>query len=266
VTILNRVREDWGWPAFLGFIVVQLWAAHACVFFAHEYAHSFTAWLMGWKSNPLALNYAHPTMKVLLLQLGIDQNVDEARIYASGHGVSAAIIAGAGMVIGNGLISYPLSRWGYVAAKRRGSRARAMFAYWCCVASFGNFLDYVPVRTFTSTGDMGSVERGFGWSPWTVVLVLGIPTLIALGYLFLRIEPETIKWLFPESNARRVAMAVLTAFVMFAFYGSAGLLEGGPISFKISKASLLVVFPIMAAIGAWRFHRVPYVGSAEGVQ
>jgi hypothetical protein len=78
----------------------------------HEYAHSFTAWLLGWKANPFALNYAHPTLTVLLIQLGIDQKVNEAPIFASGHGVQAAIISAAGAVIGNGLTSFSLSRWG----------------------------------------------------------------------------------------------------------------------------------------------------------
>jgi len=74
-------EPEWKWPAFLGLLIVQLWAAHACVFFAHEFAHSFMAWILGWKSNPLALNYAHPTLTVLLIQLGIDQNVDELPIF-----------------------------------------------------------------------------------------------------------------------------------------------------------------------------------------
>jgi hypothetical protein len=39
------------------------------------------------------LNYAHPTLKVILLQLGIDQNVDEIPIFAGGFGVQAAIIS-----------------------------------------------------------------------------------------------------------------------------------------------------------------------------
>jgi len=91
----TRLRTGWSWP-FLGLLLlVQLWAAHFCTFFPHEYAHSFMAWFLGWKANPLALDYAHPTAVVLLLQLGINQNVNEGPIFASGHGVEAAIIAAA---------------------------------------------------------------------------------------------------------------------------------------------------------------------------
>jgi hypothetical protein len=218
---------EWSWPVLMAHTLFQMWAAHACVFFAHEYAHSFTAWLLGWKSNPLALDPAHPTLVVFLLQMGINQNVDERPIFASGHGSHAAIIGAAGALLGNALISYTLSRWGYWKARQIGSRGWGMFAYWATVASVGNFLDYVPVRTFTTEGDMGSIQRGFGWSPWTILVVLGIPTLLAIIYFFARIEPVTLAWLFPESAGKRWVVAVLTAFVLFGFYGAAGLFETG---------------------------------------
>ena len=240
---------EWPWPILVAYTLFQMWAAHACVFFAHEYAHSFTAWLLGWKSNPLALHYPGSTLVVFLIQLGINQNVDEGPIFASGHGVQAAIIAAAGALLGNGLITYTLSRWGYAKATQIGSRGWGMFAYWVTVASVGNFFDYVPVRTFTIEGDMGSIQRGLDWSPWTILVVLGIPTLLALIYFFARIEPVTLAWLFPESATKRWTIAVLTAFVLFGFYGAAGLLEGGPISRRLSVVSVSVCFPFMAVLG-----------------
>jgi hypothetical protein len=247
-TMKNARGPGWTWPVFVVYTVFQMWAAHACVFFAHEYAHSFTAWLLGWKSSPLALHYPRPTLVVLLLQIGINQNVDEGPIFASGHGPHAATIGAAGPILGNVLISYPLSRWGYSKARQFGSRGGGMFAYWATVASLGNFIDYVPVRTFTTEGDMGSIQRGFGCSPWTILIVLGIPTLLAVIYFFARIEPATLAWLFPESAAKRSVIAVLTAFALFGFYGAAGLLEGGPISHRLSVISVGVCFPLMAVL------------------
>jgi hypothetical protein len=240
---------EWTWPVLVAYTLFQMWAAHACVFFAHEYAHSFTAWLLGWKSNPLALYCPRPTLAVLLLQMGINQNVDEGPIFASGHGPHAAIIGAAGAILGNALITYTLSRWGYSKARQVGSRGWGMFAYWATVASVGNFLDYVPVRTFTTEGDMGSIQRGFGCSPWTILVVLGIPTLLAVTYFFVRIEPATLAWLFPESGAKRSVVVFLTAFAIFGFYGAAGWLEGGPISHRLSVISVCICFPLMAALG-----------------
>jgi hypothetical protein len=242
------------WIAFAGLIVLELWAAHACAFFAHEYAHSFTAWFFGWKTNPFALNYAHPTVGVILAQRGIDQNVDEIPMFAKGFGVQAAIVSAAGMVIGNALITYSLSRWGYRVARRRNARGWAMFCYWVCVASIGNLIDYVPVRTFTDGTDLYqdtfAVEHGLQWSPWTLLVVFGIPTAFALGYFLIRIEPSTLGWFFPHSFAKRAVVAVLTAFVLFGFYGAAGWSEGGPISHRMSVVSVCIVAPLAALLTA----------------
>jgi hypothetical protein len=201
-------RAEWNWPTFVALTIVQLWAAHAFVFFAHEYAHSFVAWLLGWKANPLALNYAHPTLTVFLIQLGIDQNVNEVPIFASGHGLQAAIISLSGAFLGNALFTYSLSRWGYAAAKRHASRG------------------------------------------WELLILFGIPTLLVLLYFFLRIEPATLRWLFPHSAAKRVAIALLTAFILFDFYGAAGWADGGRIAHKMSVISVCIVAPLIAALTA----------------
>jgi hypothetical protein len=249
-------REDqtpeWPWPLVAIVIAIQLWAAHAVVFFAHEYAHAFVAWLLGWKANPFALNYAHPTLAVLLIQLGIDQNVDLVPILTSGHGLQAAMISAAGAALGNFLITLPASLWFYKLAKRHSSRGWAMFAYWVCVASVGNLIDYVPIRTFTDGTDLYqdtfAVERGLGCSPWTLLLVCGIPVVLVLIYFFFRIEPWTLRWLFPESKSKRVTLAILTAFILFDFYGAAGWAEGGPISHWMSVVSVCVIAPLAAIL------------------
>jgi hypothetical protein len=253
----DELPRSLSWPSLIFMLILQLWAAHAVVFFTHEYAHSLTAWLLGWKSNPLDLNYAHPTLKVILLQLGIDQNVDELPIYASGHGTDAALIAAAGAVIGNGLIALPLSRLAYRLAIQHSRYGWALLAYWCTVASVGNFFDYVPIRTFTLEGDMGSVERGFGWSPLTILVVFGVPTLIAMIWLFARVIPQTLRQLFPTSKPRQALVAVVTVGVMFGFFGAVGLLEGGPVAHQLSTISINFVLPagiILALFAVYRMN------------
>ena len=59
----------------------------------HEYAHSFTAWLLHFKANPLALDYGHLNLNNLLFQDDIDENVDYAPIFAAKRGSSVALIA-----------------------------------------------------------------------------------------------------------------------------------------------------------------------------
>jgi hypothetical protein len=92
------------------------------------------------------------------------------------------------------------------------------------------------------------VERGFNWSPWTLLIAFGIPTALVLLYFFFRIEPRTLRWLFPGSRAKRIVMAILTAFVLFDLYGAAGWADGGLISHQMSVVSVCLVAPLMAIL------------------
>lgn len=235
-------------PWLIGLTVIQLWAAHALAFFAHEYAHSVVAWLLGWKANPLDLDYAHPSLVVFLFQLGINQKVDEAPIFASGHGVDAGLIAASGIVIGNALISLGLARWGWRRAVAQGNRDWAMLAYWLTAASVGNLLSYVPLRVFVTDGDMYSVVRGFHLSPWTVLVVLGIPTLVALIWFVLRVVPASLRRVWPDSIGVRITFALLSAAFVFGFYGLGGLLEDDPIAHRMGQLCIFGLAPLVAAI------------------
>ena len=250
----TKAQKQYPWPTLIALTFTLLWAAHGIVLFAHEYAHSFTAWALGWKANPLALNYAHPALTVFLLQLGISQNVNELPIFASGHGSQAALISAAGAVFGNGCITLPLGRWLSRYARKHAAAGWELFAYWITVASIGNFIDYVPIRTFVTGGDldqdMYAVEQGLRWSPWTLLVVLGFPTALAMGLLFAKIEPETLRWLFPESRGKRISVAVLTAFILFDFYGAAGWSHAGPVAHTMSVLSAYVVAPLTALLTA----------------
>ncbi|HXS05615.1 MAG TPA: hypothetical protein VN723_02400 [Rhizomicrobium sp.] len=241
-------QRAWPWPTLALLILAQWWLAHAIVFFAHEYAHAFVAWGLGWKQSPFDLHFPPLSATVLLIQLGIDQNVNEAPIFAAGHGVDVGLIAIAGMVLGNGLITLPLSRWTYRVAQRREARGWSMLAFWCTLASIGNLIDYVPVRTFTLDSDMGSVQKGFGWSPWTIMIVLGIPTLIILIWFLWRILPATLRWLFPETRAQRIAVAILAMAALFGFYGAVGFLDGGVTARQLSMLSVFGFIPLTSAL------------------
>jgi hypothetical protein len=264
--VTDQSKAFWNWPTLILLLLVQLWAAHGVVFFTHEYAHSFTAWMLGWKFNPLDLHYPPLSPLIFLIQYGIDQNVNEGPIFSSGHGIDAGLIAAAGAVVGNGLIALPLSRLAYRAAIARHRPGWALLAYWCTVASVGNFFDYVPIRTFTLAGDMGSVQRGFGWSPWTLLVVFGLPTLIAMIWLFLRVVPQTLRQLFPASAPRQALVAVLTVSVMFGFFGAVGLLEGGPVSHRLSTVTVMFILPLAIIVALVSVYRKNASSTSKRVQ
>ncbi len=61
----------------LPFIII----AHYVAVYPHEFTHSFLAWALGYKSNPLNITYGGTGISNLLLMSGIDENVNYEAIY-----------------------------------------------------------------------------------------------------------------------------------------------------------------------------------------
>jgi hypothetical protein len=203
----------------------------------HECAHSFSAWALGWKANPLALDYGHLTLPNVLFLLGVDENVDYDPIFAAGKGYQASLIAAAGLLFGNGIF-YFAARGLYSFAKQRHRQVLGLFAFLFYMMNVGNFLCYVPVRTFTTHADMATLEKGLHVSPWSVALVLGIPFGIAIWHFFSILLPDAREVFFPGVWVPQAALVVLSSFTVFVFpYGAAGLHGYGEVSHWISISS-----------------------------
>jgi hypothetical protein len=232
-----------------GLLFVGLWwFAHALGYLIHEYAHSFTAWALGYKANPLALNYGHLTPQNVAFLLGIDENVDYDRIFAAGKGYLASLIAAAGVLLGNGVF-YFVARGLYSFAKQRRRQVLGLFAFLFCLMNVGNFLGYVPVRTFTTHADTGTLEKGLHASPWWVAAVLGIPFAIAIWHFFSTLLPNACGFLFPRNWIHRVALLAVSSFTVFVFpFGAAGLRGYGEGSHWISIFSSCVLFPVVVIL------------------
>ena len=227
--------------------LLQLWLAHAIGYMIHEYAHSFTAWLLHYKANPLALDYGGVSLDNILFQSDVDENVDYSPIFAAGRGPLAALIAVAGVLIGNG-ISYIVSRLLYTKTRQKNMRAWAMFFFWLCLMSVGNFLSYVPIRTFTTHADMATAARGLNVSPWVFALVLGIPFAVAIWHFFARILPDAEAFLFADEPVLQGVLVLLATYFVFVFFGGSGIRNYGSVSHWLSAISEYVLFPVVTII------------------
>jgi hypothetical protein len=239
MTRTNLRAEAGYWLLF----VLLLWTAHAIGYLVHEYAHSFTAWALGYKANPLALNYGHLSFGNIVLLSDIDENVDYDPIFAAGKGSLASLIAVAGVLFGNGLC-YLASRKLYSFAKEHARDTLALFCFLLCLMCVGNFLSYVPVRTFTTHADMFTVEKGLSISPWWVAVVLGVPFAIAIWHFFARLLPDARTYLFPGRILPQILLTVLSCYAVFDFFGLAGMHRYGAVSHWMSMVSLFVFFPV----------------------
>lgn len=217
--------------------------AHHLAAFVHEYAHSFTAFALGFKAHPLMIRFGGTGLMNLLLLSGIDEQVDYLPMFSSGAGVAAAVVAFSGPALGNGL-TYFGSAWLMKRSRAAGATGIFLFAYALQVMSVGNFFSYVPIRVFDPgniSNDMSNIERGLDVSPWLLLFVLGVPTLLAVLRLFARTLPDAARILFPRTLGGRRVLVLLSVATVFGFFGRAGWSGHGSISHLLSWISFLMI-------------------------
>jgi len=215
-----------------------IWVTHFIAFFCHEYSHSVLAWLTGYRSNPFAIKYGDLSLSNILLQNQVDDDVNYQLIFAQGNGYIAALIAFAGMGLGN-LLLYIVSRILLRQEKVHKHLALFLFSFWLCFMNVANFYDYVPIRTFASHGDIAFISQGLNISPWLILIILGYPTVWAIYHLFVKILPDFFKFIPIYSRFQRVIFVAICSFLMFDYFGASGFNGYGDISHTLSGISML---------------------------
>jgi len=227
----------------VGLIIV--WLAHHAALLPHEYAHSFMAWALGYKSNPLVIHWGGRSIANLLLLIDINEQVDYAAMFARGDGLAAALVGFAGPGLANGAL-YLLSLWLLTRPAVRGNALLFALVFWFNFMNVGNFFDYVPIRTFAPTGDIAHIAQGLGISPWVPLVVLGIPTAIAMWFFFARTLPMALGRM-ASSSFQRGLIVTLSVVIMFGYFGLVGIEGYGRVSHILSLLSLCLI-PVMLVV------------------
>lgn len=231
--------------------IICFFLAHHLAVFVHEYAHSFAAFALGYKDNPFQIHFGGTSPLNFLLLNGVDEYVDYQNMFDHGTGWAVATVAMAGPALGNGITYFAsLALMDSEAARKHDWLT--LFAFALNVMSVGNFFSYVPIRTFVDHGDIAHITQGLGISPWTTLMVLGIPTLLSMGWLFLRTLPKTVWRLMTGFPSRQRALVAATISIIFGFFGLAGWANYGTISHVLSGVSAFIW--AMALVLAW-LHR-----------
>jgi hypothetical protein len=224
---------------------------HAIAYLTHEFAHSFTAWALGFMANPWALDYGKPTPANLILLFDVADNVAYGPIIEGGHGVAAAVIALAGAFAGNGLLYLGLYR---ATQHMRLQRPLAVaLAFWLLAMCAGNIWSYVPIRALTTHADIALAAQGLHMTVFALFPLLLVPALLLVGHFFFKTCPRMIPAMAQGVPARAALVIALTATWFFFLYGGAGLFGNyGGVSQAFSLVSMLLLMPCAVV---WLWHR-----------
>jgi hypothetical protein len=239
-TIFSRLTMHAG---FVVSCLICILLAHYAAVLPHEYAHSFMAFALGYKSDPLVIHFGGTSVGNLISLINIDEQVDYAPMFARGDGPAAALVGIAGPGLANGTM-YLLSLFLLRRPSVRRNAFLFMLVFWFNFMNVANFFDYVPIRTFASHGDIGHITQGLGISAWTALVVLGIPTSLAMWFLYTRTLPQALGRIAPDSPFRQGFIVTLSVVIMFGYFGLAGFVGYGEPSHTLSVLSLCLI-PIM---------------------
>lgn len=208
----HRTNQAW---IFIILTPLFFYITHAITFFIHEYSHSFSAWIFGFKDNPLFLNFGDTSWGNILFFIKMDENVNFQIFYAA-HPWKAAFIAFAGMGLGNVLL-FILSIIALLS-KKPHSLLYYYFFLWLTVMNLGNFNDYIPARTFTSHGDIGEITTFLGISPWWLMVIFGYPICYCFWFFYSKILPLTYKNL-TFNCVQQIILLTMVTLTLFALFG-----------------------------------------------
>lgn len=223
--------------------------AHYLAVFPHEYAHSITAWLLGYKEHPLAIDYGGSSWLNLLLLAHIDENVNYDLIFSQGHGYQAALIAFAGPGIANGLL-FLLS---FYLIHQKYRRYRPYFLYfllWFNFVNLSNFYDYIPIRTFGTHGDIAHIAQGLKISPWWIYAIGSYLVGFLIWQFFTKTTPLVFNYLRLTTVPTRAIITISFVCLLFGLFAVPGFMGYGEISFFLAGTSFLAIPAVIIAV--WR--------------
>ncbi|MEO8401156.1 MAG: hypothetical protein ABI597_05075 [Gammaproteobacteria bacterium] len=220
--------------------------AHALAMLPHEYTHSITAWILGYKTNPFDLTYGGTSWLNLLLLSHMDENVNYPMIFASGHPGHVALIAFGGLGFSN-IPLFIISLW---LLTKKYVQTRPLLFYFLFLfnlMNLGNFYDYVPIRTFAPHDDAFNFITGLAISPWCVYIIGGYIVAFLILHFFTKTMISAFNYL-KLSKPLQTGLMMICVGILFGFYGLPGFFNYGEISHFLSVTSVIIIPGLMIAL------------------
>ncbi|WP_148562400.1 hypothetical protein [Spirosoma radiotolerans] len=185
----------------------------------HEWSHSVIGWLFGYKAHPFAIHYGDWTL------IHADENIDYEPIFQSSSPWKASFIAGAALL--TNVLLLLASRKGLRQSASRRQPFLTQACFWFAVFNLAELYSYMPLRAFSSGGDVGHVEIGLGMSAW-IGFIMGTPLIgWQLVELLTKDLPIIYQAMAIKSIGSKLYYTALTVSIIFGLYGSAPLFYYG---------------------------------------
>ncbi len=121
----------------------------------HEYGHATTAWLLGYKSSPFAIQYGSWYL------IPVSEHVNYQKLFAAGHGIAGALIGISGITVTTVLFLTSLT---FLNTQRILQKPYlCLFFFWLAGNNLMEIYLYIVNRCFT-TGDISEFTQGLGIS------------------------------------------------------------------------------------------------------
>jgi hypothetical protein len=208
--LVYRKREIRDAFLYLLIVLATYFFCQTVIVITHEHIHSTTAYLLGDMADPFAIYWGNP-----ITLSGWDEGVEYSSLFVAGEGVHAAIIAVMPLifhviVVTGGiylLLSKTLlqNKWAY------------HLVFWFIIVNLAELIAYMPIRAFSSHGDIGNINHGLGLNPW-ITLVVGMPlVIIMLWYLLRHVLPGMYTIVAGDSPLKQYIILISMTFFLFLF-------------------------------------------------
>jgi hypothetical protein len=177
----------------------------------HEFTHSFTAYFLGAKADPLNIIWGKG-----IFGTHCDENVDYDTLFSAGKGTTAAAIAFAGP-LSNIVLFFATA---VLLALRQVRARRGVYhtVFWVSGITFIMIFEYVFTRSFMTSDDFGNIEHGLGLSPWAIFIPGTILGLIGLWYILMVLLPGHYRIVTPGQLTNQYITVCVLSFAFFLLY------------------------------------------------
>lgn len=197
--------------------IILLWLAPLYAWLAelpaylHEFGHSFTAWALGFKANPLDIIYGGWSWQNIVFLANIDENVNYKLIAEQGHQHWISLIAFAGPGIVTLSIYFIML---YLLNKNFKSYLYCLI-FWINLASLRELWAYVPIRSLSDTADIANINHSLNISPLWIFFL--ISPLVAWGVwnFFTNTLKNSYEKLGLYSTSSQAALLIITVIFFF---------------------------------------------------